>query len=338
MPNPGVSRGPLAATFQAMPDGAPLVDRDEIARLRERFAAALVPVAGSQEPPALLESAWPDPGNLPGLLAVLDDLKACLDSFRPLNTAQSANLAETFETEYTYDSNRIEGNTLTLQETAVVLRQGITVGGKTLREHLEAANHHAALAEAKALAAGGAPFTEDALRALHATVLRGIDQPMAGVYRPHGCMIVGSRHVPPASHLVPRLMRECFEWFREAEGKEHPVVLAAGMKERIVTVHPFSDGNGRVSRLVMNLLLMRAGYPVTTIASDRARRAAYYAALEAAQIGEDSGAFQFFAAQAVRRSLLRYLAAVWDAGSGEGQGSGSRFFAALRDRTRQIFP
>lgn len=332
MTSPDVPRARTADNVPSMPNAPAPLDRDEIARLRGRFATALAPAAGSQEPPALLESAWPDPGNLPGLLAVLNDLKACLDSFRPLNEAQSANLAEAFETEYTYDSNRIEGNTLTLQETAVVLRQGITVGGKTLREHMEAANHHAALAEAKALAAGAAPFTEDALRALHATVLRGIDQPMAGAYRPHGCMIVGSRHVPPASHLVPRLMRECFEWFRETEKTAHPVELAAGMKERIVTVHPFVDGNGRVSRLVMNLLLMRAGYPVTTIASDRARRAAYYAALEAAQVGEDAGAFTLFAARAVRRSLLRWLAAVWDAGPAEGRGSGGRFFAALRER------
>ena len=226
--------------------------------------------------------------TLPGLLAEIDRLKLCLDQFRPLD---SPSVLHALEIEYTYESNRIEGNTLTLRETEMVIAQGLTIGGKSMREHLEAVNHHEALLFLRDLVRERTPLSESLVKQLHGLVLRGIDRDNAGKYRSVPVMIGGSRHMPPQPWAVPVQMEQCFAWFGEAGQDLHPVVLAAEIHERLATIHPFIDGNGRTARLAMNLALLSAGYPIANIPGDLDSRRAYYDALEKCNLEGDKSEF-----------------------------------------------
>lgn len=275
------------------------------------------------------ELLYPQTSDIPLLLEQIDDLKRCLDSFRPLSPSQAKNLEEAFETEFTYDSNRIEGNTLTLQETALVLEKGITVTGKSLREHLEVVNHKDALDFIKELIAGNLDFDESSLLEIHRLVLQGIDRSNAGLYRRERVFITGSRHVPPNPLKVPNLMQEYFEYYREQKGILHPTLLAADMSEKLVTIHPFVDGNGRTCRLVMNFLLMADGYPITNISGERQNRTAYYDALQTVQLQKNMDAFRVFALQQIKSAFFRYLNAVSVNLNPEEQHKGGYFFERI---------
>lgn len=244
------------------------------------------------------------PSEVAGLFKEIDDLKKRLVKMR---TNDSYRIAQALELEYTYESNRIEGNTLTLKETDLVINEGITISGKSVREHLEAINHRDAVEYLKLLVSRKTDFKERDILMLHNLILRGNDSINAGVYRNVQVMIKGSRHLPPQPFLVPKQMEEVIEWYEANKRKLHPVWLAAELSERIVTIHPFIDGNGRVSRLVMNLILLRHGYPIANIKGDHSSRMAYYTALETVQVEESKIAFVQFVAQTVKDSLLRYL-------------------------------
>lgn len=226
--------------------------------------------------------------ELDSLLAQIDGLKARLDVARPLT---SERLQQALDIEYTYESNRIEGNTLTLRETDLVVNKGLTVGGKSMREHLEAINHYEAILYIRELATLGAMLDEREVRNIHALVLRGIDRDNAGRYRNLPVMIAGSRHVPPQPWAVPKLMEDYGLWLAGASLNLHPVVRAAEAHERLVTIHPFIDGNGRTSRLVMNLILLANGYAIANIPGDTDSRRAYYDALEKANLEADKSLF-----------------------------------------------
>lgn len=226
--------------------------------------------------------------ELDSLLAQIDALKVRLDAARPLTSEQ---LQQALDIEYTYESNRIEGNTLTLRETDLVVNKGLTVGGKSMREHLEAINHYEAILYIRDLAAQGALLTERELRDIHALVLRGIDRDNAGRYRNLPVMIAGSRHVPPQPWVVPKLMEDYGLWLAGESLKLHPVVRAAEAHERLVTIHPFIDGNGRTARLVMNLILLANGYAIANIPGDTDSRRAYYDALEKVNLAGDKTDF-----------------------------------------------
>jgi len=221
-------------------------------------------------------------------LKELDQLKDQLNELRGL---QSGKVARAFDIEYTYESNKIEGNTLTLQETALVIEKGLTVGGKTLNEHLEAVNHVYAIDYIKELAKEKQGITERDILQIHSLILKGIDNGNAGQYRKVQVLISGAKHVPPQPYLVPKQMEDLVIWYNENKDRLHPVVMSAEMHERLVTIHPFIDGNGRTARLLMNLILLQSGYPIAILKGDAESRLQYYNALEAAQTDNNTRPF-----------------------------------------------
>lgn len=246
------------------------------------------------------------PSDLKKLLERCNRLQSEWNSLKPLNATQLRKMEEYFNLNYTFESNRIEGNTLTLQETLLVIKDGITIGGKSMREHLEAINHSEAIAYLTEIAQGKQVFNERVLKQIHYLVLKGIDRENAGVYRSVGVRISGSSHIPPEPFLLTRLMEEVFEYYEENKRLLHPVILAAEMHERIVRIHPFIDGNGRTTRLVMNLILLLNGYPIGNIKGDNTNRSAYYAALEKAP-ADNRHTFHVMIAQTVIHSLQEHI-------------------------------
>lgn len=244
------------------------------------------------------------------ILHEIDNLKKQLDAKRPLPWAQLKKLNEYYKIAYTYESNKIEGNTLTLQETALVIEKGITISGKSVQEHLEAINHAEAVELLLELAQNKTEITESLIKQLHAIILRGIDRENAGRYRKVNVRISGSKHIPPEPYLLPKLMEDYIIFYEEAKSRLHPVVLAAEMHQRLVDIHPFIDGNGRISRLIMNLILLKAGYPITNISGDRNNRLEYYKALESSSVEFNKHAFYAFIANNVLHSLKDYIQAV----------------------------
>ena len=241
-------------------------------------------------------------------LTEIDALKARLDARRPLSSEQVRGLATVFEaeeTDYIHESNAIEGNTLTLAETEVVIRRGLTVHGKPLKDHLEAKNHLTAFQLLRQLVADRTTFTESVLLQLHALILRSIEDEWAGRYRTVPVRISGSRHIPPNPLKVPDLMAALFAWYGTAP-TGHAVEIAADLHLRLAQVHPFIDGNGRICRLAMNLHLMQRGFPLTIIRAANTQRAAYYHALSAADESGTPDAFRAFVAERVLESLRRY--------------------------------
>lgn len=240
-------------------------------------------------------------------LQYLDELKEQLNALRNL---QSIKVVQAFDIEYTYESNKIEGNTLTLQETALVVEKGLTIGGKSMNEHLEAINHTFAIGYIKDIAANHEPLTENVLLDIHRLILQGIDNSNAGRYRTVQVLISGARHVPPQPYMVRKEMESLFIWFNENKSTLHPVLLAAEMHERLVTIHPFIDGNGRTARLLMNLILLQNGFPIAILKGDAQSRLIYYKALETAQVENDKAPFIDFIAQNIRDTIQRIIAVV----------------------------
>lgn len=283
--------------------------RAELRALQERFRRHLLALNADSmsNVPFDLTRVYPETTDIPTLVGQIDDLKRCLDSFRPLDATQLKNIEETFDVEYTYESNRIEGNTLTLRETYLVVEKGMTVGGKPLKDHLEAVNHRDALAFMKGLAAGNHPLTERVVLDIHTFILSGIDWSNAGRYRTVPVRISGARHVPPNPVKVPQLMEDLFACYEAARTTEHPVLLAADMHARLVNIHPFVDGNGRTARLVMNLILLQNGYVIANISGDPSERTVYYDALDVAVVDETAAAFQQFILASEKRGFIKYL-------------------------------
>ena len=242
--------------------------------------------------------------NLKTILDEIDALKAALNKFRELD---SFRIAQALELEYTFESNRIEGNTLTLRETDLVINEGLTISGKSMREHLEAINHVEAVAYIKQLIERNFSFNERELLSVHNLILRGIIPEDAGRYRKVQVMIKGSSHLPPQPFLVPKQMEDYFLWMEENKNKLHPVILAAEMHERLVTIHPFIDGNGRTSRLIMNLILLQNGYVIANIKGDYETRMQYYQSLETAQTSGNKEDFILLVAQIEKECMQRYL-------------------------------
>lgn len=229
-----------------------------------------------------------------------------LAKVRPLSTDYLKNLEEWFRVELTYNSNAIEGNTLNRRETAMVIEKGITVKGKTLIEHLEATNHAEAIDYVKELAASTKRIELTKLDVLniHKLILQKIDDRNAGKYRNIPVAISGSDVELPDPMLVPEQMDKFFAWLK-GKSDDHPVIIAADAHYKLVTIHPFVDGNGRTARLLMNLLLMEAGYPITVIGNDK--REEYINSLEKAQTTGDMTDFYGVVVRAVDSSLDVYL-------------------------------
>lgn len=236
----------------------------------------------------------------------IDRKKQTLDGLRPLPQAAVQRLQDEMLAEWIYHSNAIEGNTLTLQETRLILETGLTIGGKSLREHFEVTNHRSAIHFVQPLVDDAQAPTSLLVRQIHQLVLAQIDDANAGQYRHLPVRIVGSNHTPPDSWEIERLMLEWGDWLAAESRSLHSVERAALAHHRLVAIHPFIDGNGRTARLVMNLLLMQAGYPPTII--EQTTRLQYYRVLAQADRGQDA-ALVNFVGRAVERSLTLYVEA-----------------------------
>ncbi|HIE45025.1 MAG TPA: DNA-binding protein [Flavobacteriaceae bacterium] len=222
------------------------------------------------------------------LLKNVDKLQKTWSSLKPLNKTQLEKMREYFMLNYTFESNLIEGNTLTLQETHLVVNEGLTISGKSMKEHLEAVNHYEAIDFIMDLVKNKEPFTQRILKEIHYLILKGIDRTNAGVYRRVPVVISGSAHKPPQPYLIDKQMEDVFEFYAANKNKMHPVILASEMHQKIVTVHPFIDGNGRTCRLIMNLILLQNGYTIANLKGNNIARLTYYKALENIQINDST--------------------------------------------------
>jgi len=207
------------------------------------------------------------------------------------------NLHQRLKVELTYTSNAIEGNTLSRQETALVIEKGISVPGKKLRELTETINHAEALE--RVLTQKHRPITEADILSLHQRILKGIDDKNAGVYRRDPLRILGSKTILPNALKVPQLMDDMVRRLQETD--QTPERVAAELHYKLVTIHPFIDGNGRTARLLFNRVLLAAGYPVTVIAPEN--RLTYLKVLEQAQTGGSSEPYYLFMRKAIEKSL-----------------------------------
>ncbi len=233
--------------------------------------------------------------------------KRRLDRHRPLSPSLVARLKEEMAIEYTYNSNAIEGNTLTLRETRLVIEEGITVSGKSLAETLEAKNHPAALAFIENLAAKESEIDESAVLQVHKLIMSGVVED-AGLYRTGRVRIAGANFLPPPSSEVKPRMNELLTWLKLNPEEYSPIELAAVFHHRFVQVHPFTEGNGRTARLLMNAILLRFGYPFIIMVSTH-DRSKYLKTLMEADLGGAS-AFVNFVAGCVEKTLNLYLEAI----------------------------
>ncbi|WP_375163115.1 Fic family protein [Paenibacillus sp. SC116] len=239
----------------------------------------------------------------------LDELKSVLDAHRPLPVAAVRNLNEVFRVEWTYHSNAIEGNTLTLLETKIVLEEGLTIGGKKLLEHFEVINHAEAIQYVQDIVDRKQSLSEHVIKSIHQLVLKNIAED-AGTYRTVNVRISGSQHVPPSYTHVSEQMEQLIQWYDEQRQSLHPVLLAAEFHFRFVYIHPFSDGNGRTARLLMNLILMTYGYPPAIVKATDSMRLRYYETLEQASVEGQLEPFIQLMMECVMDSLQAYLFAV----------------------------
>ncbi len=209
--------------------------------------------------------------------------KAELDRLRPLSPRGLSNLEHVHDLELTYTSNAIEGNTLTAAETTLVVEQGITIGGKPLKDHLEAIDHDDAIRYVRALAHQATPLTKMDVRTLHSLVVKRSDPEIAGRYADQGRYVLteAGRHGFPSPAEVPALMGDFAAWLGAAPDTPATAFTA---HRRLVDIHPFNDGNGRTARLLMNLVLLRGGYPPVAVRPED--RPAYLRALQ--QAGPES--------------------------------------------------
>lgn len=230
--------------------------------------------------------------------------KAWLDGFRPLPSDVLTELQQRFEVRLTYHSTAIEGNTFTQSETQIVLEKGVTIGGKSLQEHLEVIGHREALHYVLDLVRDQVPLTERTVREVHSLVMKGQENGTAGAYRGLNVMAAGTEFRYPDHLHLAELMAAFVAWW-ETPTSIHPVRWAAEAHVRFVTIHPFQDGNGRVGRLLLNLALLRHGYPIAVIPVER--RAEYIASLELAQKQGDLQPFEAIVVDVVEGSLRETL-------------------------------
>ncbi|MBI5002261.1 Fic family protein [Candidatus Woesearchaeota archaeon] len=233
--------------------------------------------------------------------------KKQLDNLRPFPKTALERLKDRLRLLFTYNSNAIEGNTLTLSETKLVVQEGITIGGKSLREHNEAINHQKAIEFIEQAVTEKKQITEELLCELHGIILGNIEEEEKGMYRKRKVWIEGASFVPAKPDLVPKLMKDFFVWLNTNPEKLNEIELAAIAHEKFVFIHPFIDGNGRVGRLLTSLMLMQKGFPPLIVL--KTERQKYIRVLEAAH-NEKYESLVNFMGRCLERSLVMYLEAL----------------------------
>lgn len=252
---------------------------------------------------------WQDyPYDYEGLdktLERIQEKKSELDKLRPPPSYALKSIKESMTLEWTYNSNSIEGNTLTLQETKMVIEEGFTIKGKSLREHFEAVNHQGAIDYVEGLISDNYTLTEKDILKVHELILYNIEKEFAGRFRTSGVRISGANFVPPNALKVNEYITELVEW---TNGSGLDIILKSAIfHHRFVWIHPFFDGNGRTVRLVFNLLLMKAGFPPAIILKNDRKK--YYDALNQANNG-DYSKLVLVVIQALERSMDIYLSSL----------------------------
>lgn len=245
--------------------------------------------------------------------ALLQDIaarKQQLDALRPLSSEALTNLEHYYDIELTYTSNAIEGNTLSPVETTLVIEKGITIAGKPLKDHMEALDHYNALRYVRQLGSRSAPLTESDVRNLHSLVVQRSRPDIAGRYADLNRYVrtETGRHVFPSPAEIPALMGDLAACLREAPATPETAFAA---HRRLVDIHPFNDGNGRTARLLMNLILIRGGYPPVAVRPED--RLAYIRALQEAQAGQGAGRFDLLMHERLHGTLGEYLSALSEA-------------------------
>ncbi len=237
----------------------------------------------------------------------MTDLDDRLNRLRPLPENTWSALTRLFAAEdvrFTWASNALEGNTLTLRETQRVLEDGATIAGKSMRDHLEAVNHAAAVRRMHEIAERGEAITVHVMLELHGLLMRGIDDGWAGRIRNDAIAIAGTRYRPPNADVASAGVDDSFARYAERKDGEHPVLVATDLHYEIARLHPFFDGNGRTARLLMNAHLLQHRHPPLIIEPDR--RGAYLDALDTGQDTGDPSAFRLFVADAMLQSIEQY--------------------------------
>jgi len=259
------------------------------------------------------------------LRAAIVAKKAELDRLRRQAPDALGNLEHAHDLELTYTSTAIEGNTLSAAETALVIEHGITIGGKPLKDHLEALDHFDALRYVRALARESAPLREADIRNLHRLVMQRSNPEIAGRYADQGRFVVTDRgrHAFPSPAEVPALMGDFATWLAAAPMSPETAFTA---HRRLVDIHPFNDGNGRTARLLMNLILLRAGYPPVAVRPED--RPAYIGALQTAQAGGSAEAFDRLLYERLDVTLGEYLSASQTAKAAPGRQLKGRYRGA----------
>jgi len=241
------------------------------------------------------------------LLDAIADKKNRLDRLRPLSPEALSNLEHYYDVEITYTSNAIEGNTLSPVETALVIEQGVTIGGKPLKDHLEALDHYDAIRYVRELAREKTALTEGDVRNLHRLVVQRSRPDIAGRYAdlPRYVRTETGRHEFPSPAEIPALMGDFAKWLGAATSTPEVSFTA---HRRLVDIHPFNDGNGRTARLLMNLVLIRGGYPPVPVRPED--RPVYIRALQRAQAGQGSESFDDLLYERLDATLGEYLSAL----------------------------
>ncbi|MDR3166116.1 MAG: Fic family protein [Synergistaceae bacterium] len=235
-----------------------------------------------------------------------DKLRDRLRTLRPLNETELKRLREEFMIENTYNSNAIEGNTLTLKETALILQQGVTINGKHIRDHLEAIGHKDAFYYMIELADVGTTLTERIIKELHSLVLIH-DAKNKGTYRTLEVAILGASHSPSPHYLIRERMEDLLRDYEKMKQNMHITKAAAEFHLRFEGIHPFIDGNGRTGRLILNLELIKAGFlPINIKFTDREK---YYDCFDSCYaIGETSDALTQLILTYEEEEILKYIA------------------------------
>lgn len=234
-------------------------------------------------------------------LDMIDRKKIELGTCRPLTEGEAARLTEEFTVEYTYNSNAIEGNTLTLRETDMVLR-GLTIDQKPLKDHMEAVGHKEAFDFVRELVQKQTPLSERVIQQIHYLVLAD-KRDDRGVYRRVPIRIMGAQHEPVQPYLIQPKMEQLLASY--GESTEHIVTKLARFHFEFEGIHPFIDGNGRTGRLLVNLELMKAGYPPIDIKFTD--RLAYYNAFDEYFVKHDPSAMEKLFARYINERLDQYL-------------------------------
>lgn len=240
------------------------------------------------------------------ILAEIEEKYSILNTKQISKTFQKK-IQEDFELNFIYDSNAIEGNTLTLQETKVVL-EGITIGGKSLREHFEVINHQEAIAYMKDIVKNKEDLSEWQIKSIHSLILKNIDDENAGKYRNVNVRISGAKHIPPDYLKLNDEMLSFIKYYQEDAQKLHPIIRASRVHIYLAQIHPFIDGNGRTARLLMNLELLKNNFLPINIKNKN--KLEYYEALDTAHCDKNYSKFDLLISRYVLEAFKDRIALI----------------------------